>query len=85
MGNPQRPLAHPPHLLTEEQRKLAHDMIGRANVDTDWLDDLSIEQLQEVDDIVFCCEGCNWWCAAEECNERDGWFCDECAGERKDD
>jgi len=50
--------------------------------DPEWMEDLTIEESQQMDDIVFSCEGCGWWCDASECNEDDGWFCDECMGDR---
>lgn len=36
----------------------------------------------QVDDRVFCCEGCDWWCLAEELNnDGDENLCDECNDE----
>lgn len=38
-----------------------------------------------LDELVFCCVSCNWWCGQEECNEVDGeWRCDDCT-EGEDD
>lgn len=33
-----------------------------------------------VDEQIFCCTTCNWWCEQSECNEDDSgqWVCDEC-------
>lgn len=46
-------------------------------------DDLSVEDHSYIDGEVFLCEGCNWWCAAEEMSTKDGvdWTCDECEPE----
>ena len=32
----------------------------------------------ELDQIVFCCEGCNWWFEQYEMAEGDGWLCESC-------
>lgn len=32
-----------------------------------------------LDELVFCCVGCNWWCGQEECHDESGeWKCEEC-------
>ena len=90
MSNPNLNHPHPPHFLTDEQKRLAHDLVGTCTMSNpQWFEDLiesgSKEALLELDDIVFCCAGCGWWCAAEECNELDAeWFCDDCAEDRKE-
>jgi hypothetical protein len=80
--NKAQPLAHPRRLLSPEQEAKAQAMIGTSGAgrDEDWLEDLTAEQAREVDDIVFRCGVCDWWCAAEECNETGSdWVCDgEC-------
>lgn len=30
-----------------------------------------------LDELVFECERCNWWCEISEMSE-GGWYCDEC-------
>lgn len=89
--NPCRPHEHPLKGLTEEQRAAAHDLIGTCSMSNpEWLEDLmtngSKEALEELDDIVFECADCGWWCAAEECNETgDSWVCDDCDEVRERD
>jgi hypothetical protein len=36
--------------------------------------------LLELDNTVFCCETCGWWCEQSEMAERvdDRWICQEC-------
>lgn len=44
-------------------------------------DDLDIEDHLALDEKVFCCEKCGWYCDIDELSERaDGntLFCDEC-------
>lgn len=43
----------------------------------------SITFCDELDQLVFCCEQCNWWCEISEMAERDddAWICQECTDE----
>jgi len=37
---------------------------------------------RRLDELVFCCEGCDWWFDQSEMAEsdaRDRWVCEECA------
>lgn len=46
------------------------------------------EFLQELDDKVFECDGCGWWCRTEEANDAPngcGYLCDDCNEEEDDD
>lgn len=85
--NPRYTVEHP--VLSPELRAKAEALIGSAGMGSEnpdeWLAELSIEELREVDSIVFNCEGCNWWCSADECNEDDGWYCDDCMKDRGHD
>lgn len=49
------------------------------------LNDLDDEVTDAVDDAIFCCSQCNWWCdISEEASEEVGLFdltCSECAEE----
>lgn len=40
------------------------------------LDDLTIGELQEIDNCVMCCETCGWWFSTGEVDE-DG-NCEDC-------
>lgn len=44
---------------------------------------LTQKQLEMIDMVIFCCEGCGWWCDADELGESDGdeQYCDDCAGD----
>ena len=35
--------------------------------------------LRALDDEIFLCDQCGWWCEVEECNEEG--FCEDCADE----
>jgi hypothetical protein len=73
-------LAHPPQA---DVRKLAESLIGSCHIsDPPELHEWSIEKLKEFDALCFSCEACGWWCDAEECNEDDGWYCNDCFKER---
>lgn len=37
----------------------------------------SKEFTTQLDQLVFECERCNWWCEISEMSE-GGWYCDEC-------
>lgn len=39
--------------------------------------------LYGVDELVFECTCCGWWCSQDECNEdaNNQWICDDCASE----
>jgi len=41
-------------------------------------DDLSVEELQELDGEIFMCGECNWWCELSEANGDDGSVCTDC-------
>lgn len=55
--------------------------IGQAaeetNVPEELRDDADLISL--VEDRVFCCDGCGWWCSVDELNtETDQQLCDDC-------
>lgn len=37
-----------------------------------------------LDELIFECETCNWWCEISEMAEGKDWICDECSEEEKD-
>lgn len=49
--------------------------------------DLGVEETKElcegVDQEVFCCESCGWWCDQSEMSDKD-WTCDDCHDEPYD-
>lgn len=40
-------------------------------------DALTPEQLGELDDELFLCDSCGWWCGMDEMYNEDG-VCDDC-------
>jgi len=49
-------------------------------------DDLTLEDLQYIDNIVFCCAGCGWWCEIGDVADGDQQelYCSDC-GEDDDE
>jgi len=48
-------------------------------------DDLTIEDLREIDEAMMVCPNCGWWCDTDEFgdNEESGeLWCDECLRDR---
>jgi hypothetical protein len=35
--------------------------------------------LQHLDNQIFCCEQCNWWCELSEMADNDDWECRDCS------
>lgn len=33
----------------------------------------------EIDQLVFCCDTCGWWCEQSEMSEDEEWVCEDCA------
>lgn len=43
-------------------------------------DDLTMEQLEELDNQIFRCASCEWWCDQGQSRDVDGEnYCDSCA------
>lgn len=32
-----------------------------------------------LDELVFCCNCCNWWFEQSEMSENEDWICEDCA------
>lgn len=45
------------------------------------LDDLDVEDWQYIENDVFSCTRCGWWCDSSEMNGVHDLFCDDCAEE----
>lgn len=44
--------------------------------------DLSLEDLIEIDNWIFQCDGCGWWCdIGDRVSNSIGNFCSDCADE----
>lgn len=56
--------------------KMLEDVVTSIGLD---YDDLTVAELQEIDNCVACCDSCGWWFGAEEV---DGYgCCDDCQEE----
>lgn len=73
-------------LLTHDQvHHLADMLIGTTNNEQTVLekdfgftwDQMTTADCAELDDRVFCCEVCGWWCGIDEMSE-DSWTCRDC-------
>lgn len=51
----------------------ALEQIGRGELEN------NIEFCTALDQLVFLCEGCGWWCEMSEVSTVDDGFCDECS------
>lgn len=38
-----------------------------------------------LDELVFECEECGWWCEISEMSQNKEWTCEECAPEEDED
>lgn len=72
--------------------KVAAALTGTCRSMTDALEECGAEGMDEdlafceaLDDQVFCCTDCSWWCEiSEECSDEvgaDELICADCAGE----
>lgn len=60
------------------------DVLGQDEVHLE----LNGEFCGQIDDMVFCCVGCGWWCGNDEMGSESGggYLCHECDdGEEEDD
>ena len=65
-----------------EIRAFADELIGTSQGLPEAYVDWPAEDLEFLYTLVFCCEGCGWWCSVDEWNDGDvGIMCDECVGE----
>lgn len=63
---------------TTDSVEQAASVIADREVD---LDELTIEELRELDALVFLCSECGWWCGMSECSiVDDDQVCRECHG-----
>lgn len=60
---------------SERVEKLANRLLGSCDSAVDEIEELTIEECRELDDIVLLCSGCGWWFEASEVDEE---LCNEC-------
>ena len=72
--------------------ELIADLQGTCKSISDFLpegmnqDDLTQNDLSEIDQEIFLCDGCGWWCEVSESNDRGGEnVCDDCKDEENED
>lgn len=61
------------------------DYLGFVTQEMFGTEDLDITTCQELDTIIFQCEGCGWWMEQSEMtdNPEKDWNCRECAGDER--
>lgn len=64
-------------------QKLAEKLIGTADYNCeirDEIDALSKADRAELDELVFVCDSCDWWCSMDEAQtRRHGFRCEDCS------
>jgi hypothetical protein len=60
------------------------DLLDDGNADEDIL---STQHRSELDNLVFLCPQCGWWCETSEANESDTGedLCDDCTEENNEE
>jgi hypothetical protein len=81
-------------LSDEQLDQLIEYLRGTANSLSDGLRAIGLEDLDEtelhedtlkrIDDEIFVCEQCGWWCGNDEYGKKEG-HCDECSPDTEDD
>jgi hypothetical protein len=72
---------HPPSYKVQQLAAALLGTTGGTTLD-EQIEELTTEECEEFDDIVFNCERCNWWCSTEELNDETGMqLCDDCQAE----
>lgn len=61
---------------SEKIQALAERLKGTCDHATDEIEELTIDECKELDSLVGCCEGCDWWVSRHELN--DDWRCEDC-------
>jgi hypothetical protein len=75
-------------MTDQELRELAEKAAARLSGSCESLASLGEEYedaemksafCNRLDELVFCCERCNWWCEISEISDKhEEWICDEC-------
>jgi hypothetical protein len=84
--------------LTQEQlNELIYALQGSCSTIAEQLemrwelseDDLTMEDFLAIDDAIFCCTECNWWCPVSEetatAQGEDEFGCSDCYPEKDED
>lgn len=66
--------------MSVKVEELAARLQGTCENAADEIEGLTDDELIELDNLVFCCTGCSWWCEIGEAVESsDGDICQDCA------
>lgn len=72
-------------MTAEEQAavtKVAESLQGTCDSEPEEMEGFSQEQLEELDNLIFRCTCCGWWCEAGEAEDKDGEdVCGNCIDE----
>lgn len=81
-------------LTPDQLEQIRHDLAGQCMhglsdvleaMGIDY-DELTPDDLDEIDARVFLCERCSWWCDADELDDDSAnMTCEECAKEKRHD
>lgn len=74
----------------EATEQVAEYLLGTASSVVDACHTLELDEAliegDILDESVFECEQCGWWCSMDEAHDAScGWVCDDCNGETEDD
>lgn len=59
----------------------ADQLIGTCDSGTELLEELSQEELEEFDQLAFCCDTCGWWYEISEMSDEADEVCRTCGDE----
>ena len=72
-------------LPLEQIDEIAEELRGQCVLSLEDIaerDDLELDAADHaaIDERVFCCTGCSWWCEIDEMSDQvtDEWFCTDC-------
>ena len=72
-------------IVEDLKGQCSHDLEHFLEVRELSSDDLTKEDEAYIDDNVFLCEVCGWWCGSDEMSGNGDMTCDECTSDEDDD
>lgn len=82
------------HLTPDELNKMVNHLAGSTGSLDEYINDefsedegvcsLDRESTDYIDEHMFCCENCGWWCLADEMSIYDDGVCDDCVDDVED-
>lgn len=69
--------------IAEEAAEALEGTAGSLHDKEDWAEGQTVMAFCErLDELVFCCDTCGWWCSMDEANDNDsGYNCEDCHNE----